>query len=103
MSEREIQKTILDYLQLQENMGKCYCFRAGSGLIKTERGGYFKTGKKGCPDILCLIRSIFVAFEVKAPKGRQSDEQKVTQKKIEKLGGVYKVAKSLEDVIEEFA
>jgi len=102
MKEIEIQRTILEYLQLMENKGKCYCFRAGSGAIKTERGGWFKTGKKGCPDIVCLINTMFVGLEIKAPKGKQSDEQKITQKKIEKLGGVYQVVRSLEDAQKVF-
>lgn len=37
-------------------------------------------------------------IEVKAPKGRQSEDQKVFQKVIERFGGVYILAKSSEDV-----
>jgi len=42
MKETEIQKSILEYLAYQKNI---YFFRAGSGAIRTEQGGYFKTGK----------------------------------------------------------
>lgn len=40
----------------------------------------------------------FFAIEVKAPKGKQSDEQASFQKAVENAGGIYILARSLEDV-----
>jgi hypothetical protein len=102
MSESSIQKAIIDYLTLMENQGKCYFFRSGSGMIKTEKGNYFKTGKAGCPDISLLTKDGFVAIEVKDAKGKLSQAQVEAKNKIESLGGRYIVARSLDDVVELF-
>ena len=99
MSESNIQKAILDYLQYQENLGKLWFVRSGAGAIKTDTGRYFKTGKVGCPDILLCCHGCFIGLEVKTPKGRQSDAQVEAQKIIEACGGKYYVVRSVDDVI----
>ena len=109
VKEREAKKAILDYLAYQERLGKCYVLRTGSGSFQTKDGGWFKTGKKGAPDIvMCWSGKIasagrfgmgtFVAIEVKGDKGMQSVEQVAAQKQIEKLGGKYILARSIKDV-----
>lgn len=100
MSEREIQRNILDYLQILENQGKCYCFRAGSGAIKTDQGRFFKTGKAGCPDIICAFSGKFIGLEVKKESGRQSPIQCETEEKIRRAGGEYHLVRSLDEVAE---
>lgn len=96
--ERILQKAVLDYLQLMENRGRCWCFRAGSGSIKTEKGNWFKTGKSGLPDIVCCIQSRFVGFEIKTKNGRLTENQKTAKKQIENQGGEYHIIRSLEDI-----
>lgn len=55
----------------------------------------------GTPDILACVNGVFVAIEVKKPKGGVvSALQKSKLKKIRKAGGVSMVAKSLEEVKE---
>ena len=76
-----------------------YFIRTASGAVKTNDGRYFKTGKKGSPDITCCIKGKFVGVEVKAPKGHQSSEQKIAEAKIKKLGGDYWLVRSIEDLI----
>lgn len=99
--EREIQKAVLDYLQYLENQRKCYCFRAGSGAFKTQDGGYFKTGKPGCPDIVCCFgKGRFVSFEVKRPKTKQTASQREAEGRIKTLGGEYYVVRNVDDVQE---
>jgi Holliday junction resolvase len=93
--ETPIQNKILKFL---ENKSNTYTVRVGSGAIKTQWGGYFKTGKRGCPDIICCYRGFFVGIEVKAEKGKQSQEQKDTEKQIKQIGGYYFVARSVDDV-----
>lgn len=93
--ETELQKAVLDLLAHIPNI---YCFRSGSGLIKTERGGYFRSGKKGCPDIVCSIKGKFVGLEIKVSKNKLSEFQKQAQREIENSGGVYAVIRSLDDV-----
>jgi len=95
MKESEIQKSILEYLGYQK---KIYFFRAGSGAIRTEQGGYFKTGKKGCPDIIVCKSGKFIGLEVKTEKGRQSENQKQAEQEIIKAGGEYYIVKSIDDV-----
>ena len=86
-------------MQILENQNKLYFFRSGSGAIKTETGRYFKTGKKGCPDItVCLPNGLFLAIEVKTLAGQLSSSQKGTKGLIESLGGYYHVVRSVEDV-----
>lgn len=99
MKETQIQSQIL---KLLEKSNEIYCFRAGSGCIQTAYGGYFKTGKKGLPDIICLYRGLFIGLEVKTDIGRQSKEQKEAEEIIKKLGGFYFVVKSTKDVIKIF-
>jgi len=53
MLEKQIQKQILDYLQGLYSYGVVYFFRSGSGKLKV-KGGYFKTGRNGCPDITVI-------------------------------------------------
>lgn len=89
MKETSIQKNILDYLQCLENRGDAYVLRTGAGAIKTEKGYYFKTGKKGCPDITLLYKGKYLGIEVKGPKGRLSLHQKKAKELIEKAGGIY--------------
>ena len=51
------------------------------------------------PLIICLIsRGTFYGIEVKSEKGRLSPEQQELGSEIEKHGGVYIVARSIDDV-----
>jgi len=99
MSELNIQKAILDYLQYQENGIKLWFVRSASGEVNTDTGRRFKTGKVGCPDILLCKHGCFIGLEVKTAKGRQSKGQKEAQKIIEACGGRYHVVRSIDDVI----
>lgn len=93
--ESQIQKAILDYLSYLPNI---YFFRSGSGAIKTEKGKYFKTGKKGCPDIIVCKNGKFIGIEVKTEKGKLSPAQIKAREEIIKAGGIYLIAKSIDDV-----
>jgi len=98
MQEKIIQKSIIDFLSLLEKRGQLYFFRANSGTVKLASGRFMKTGKAGCPDIICCVGGKFVGFEVKNEKGKQSPTQKTTEEKIEKVGGEYYIVRSVEDV-----
>ena len=97
--EKEIQKSILEFLEWQKNI---YFFRAGAGAVKTIRKngsmGFFKTGKKGLPDIVLVLNGYFIGLEVKRPSGVQSEAQKEAQKDIESAGGKYFLVRSIDDV-----
>lgn len=96
--EREIQKTIIDYLSVMEKMGGLYFVRVGSGAIHTAEGRYFKSGKAGAPDIIVLYKGKYVALEVKTESGKLSSDQLKTKEMIIKCGGDYQVVRSLDDV-----
>lgn len=97
MTEQEIKKSIMDYLNLRADI---YFFRLGSGLIRTEQGRYFKTGARGCPDIVVLKKGRFIGLEVKNDKGKQSEDQQTTENKIKQCGGEYYLVRSIDDVID---
>lgn len=105
MKESEIQKTIMEYLEVKEALGSLYGIRTGSGLIKTGKR-YFKTGKRGCPDITLSYKvcglGIFVGLEVKKEGGKQSESQIEAEKAILKSGGFYFIVKSITDVEKAF-
>lgn len=56
----------------------------------------------GSADLICITRGgLFLAVEAKSKNGRQSKEQKDFQKVIEKLGGIYILGRSDDQVIED--
>ena len=101
--EATIQRAILDYLAWYSLKNKVYWFRSGAGMVRTEAGGMFRSGKPGCPDItVCAPNAggvgVFYGIEVKGPKGRQSATQKVAEAEIVAAGGRYELVRSLEDI-----
>ena len=85
MLEKQVVAKILKYLKSQP---KCFCWK--------EHGGMY--GTTGIPDIICCYRGNFLAFEVKAEKGRLTKLQSVSLEKINEAGGkAYKVT-SLDEV-----
>lgn len=95
--EKDIQKAILDYLGYQKDI---YFFRAGAGAIQTLKGGYFKTGKAGLPDIIVLKDGRFIGLEVKTPSGRVSEAQEQAKQDIVACKGEYHIVTSIDEVIE---
>lgn len=118
MRESIIKKQILLYLQCLENQGKGYFVSTQTGSFPIARRdgshGWMRTGKKGCPDITGCFRFLvkdlsgqgmeywqekYVAIEVKSDIGKQTIQQKETEEKIKKLGGMYLLARDISDLI----
>jgi hypothetical protein len=59
----------------------------------------------GTPDIVGLLRPSgrFVGIEVKSSTGKQRKEQQTMQRVIEAFGGLYVLARSVDDVDRAFA
>jgi hypothetical protein len=57
------------------------------------------SGTKGSADISATIKGKSVKIEVKIGKDRQSEHQKAYQQSIEKSGGLYLIATSFEQFI----
>ena len=102
MKESVIQRAILDYLAWYSIKHKIYWFRSGAGVVKTEAGGVFRSGKPGVPDITICAGGQFIGVEVKTAKGRQSASQKKAEAEIVAAGGVYKIVRNLEGIKELF-
>ena len=100
--ESDIQKAILDYLRLK----KIFCFRSNCGAMPGEYKGkpwFVRFGMPGVSDIIGILTlnnlGVILCVEVKSLKGKQSDAQKEFQEKIQSAGGLYILAKSIDDVV----
>jgi hypothetical protein len=99
MSEIEIQHTVCEYLQRKKH----FFSRINNIPVFDQKRKVYralpKYTRKGFPDILVLWNGFPVFLEIKAPKGRQSPEQKEFQADCEKQSIEYHLIKSLDDVI----
>ncbi len=94
--ERAVQRAILAYLRL-----------TGALVAVTDAGAAYRAGSFGAdtvpagwPDITGLLPGgRFIGIECKAPGGRQSDLQKAIEAEIHKRGGIYVLARSIDDVV----
>lgn len=96
-TEKATQAAILEWLAYKH----VFHYRNNSGAFKTDAGGFYRIGTPGAPDIICVVRGQFIGIEVKDAKGKQNENQVDFQKRLEAAGGVYIVARSLDDVIHD--
>ncbi len=98
--ESDIQKTIIEILQIFENMGKLVFIRnnsfAGKFIRPDGSEGYIKNRKKGSSDLIVFISGKTFFLEVKNEKGEFSNDQKNFKNLIEKLGFSYHVVRDVE-------
>ncbi len=102
-TEKEIENAILDRLKIVPNS---FFWKNNSGGIFDPKARVFRKNTnrhiiKGVPDILGLIAGRFVGIEVKKPKPNKtypSKDQKVFIEKVESVGGIAFIARSVEDV-----
>lgn len=93
-SEKLVLRAVLDYLTYRQY----FFWRNNTGAFKTERGGFYKFGDAGSPDV-CLIKSgKFIGLEVK-DKAKQSEAQKDWQARCEEAGGQYYIVRSIDDLV----
>lgn len=72
-------------------------WRINVGAWKTEHG-FVRSAPKGTPDICGILTGGFALFiETKSATGRQSKEQKAFQAMVERFGGCYVLARSVEE------
>jgi hypothetical protein len=78
--------------------------RTNAGSWQDEHGNYIYGAKAGTSDKTVAIpaqegrSAAFLALEVKSATGRQSPAQKAYQARVEAIGGLYILARSVEDV-----
>lgn len=98
MSEAVIQQQIRLALGQRDDI---MMFRINVGKFRPLDGGprVIQSAPEGTPDLLGVIMpGRAFAIEVKAPKGKQRTAQVAWQHAWEKRGGIYILARSLEDV-----
>ena len=103
ISEKQIEEAILDYLQ----RSGIFCWKNPTGATKHVdkygRERWMRYGKKGSSDIIGLLPGgRFLAIEVKSKSGILSPEQEEFLQQVNEKGGVGIVARSVDEVIEDF-
>lgn len=73
--------------------------RTNAGSWQDESGRWIYGAKAGTSDrVVCLPNGVFCAIEDKSTTGKQSDAQTRFQQRVESLGGLYILARSVADV-----
>ena len=85
MKEADIVKAILRYLK---TVDRCFCWK--------EHGGMY--GTAGIPDIIACINGRFFGFEVKTEKGKPTELQTATIRKINRAHGTAQIVRSVDEV-----
>lgn len=98
ITEAVLQRAVMDYLGWLANLEPLYYFRSAAGMVKTEAGRVFKTGRPGVPDISVLWRGKYYGLEVKTSTGRQSALQKQAEAEIIATGNEYHIIRCIDDV-----
>jgi len=99
--EKDVQRSILDYLEL---IGAFY-YRNNSGAMVAEYKGkkrLLRFGAKGSPDIIVVKNGLYIGVEVKGTDGKQSEDQMDFARRLIKAGGEYILAHSLDSFVEQF-
>ena len=97
-TEKDTQKAILQYLEAK----KVFHWRNNSGAIQSEYKGksrFMRYGYSGSPDIIAVVGGRFIGIEVKDIKGKMNPNQEIFKENLEKAGGLYLLAKSIDDVM----
>ena len=97
MQETQIQNKILAALK----KAGIFCWRCNNGAVWDSKLHTYRASVtlKGVPDIIGILPGgIFLGIEVKTDKGRQSPDQLLFQKRLEEEGGIYILARSVDDV-----
>lgn len=99
MIEGDIQRQIM--LGIQQEWPTALIKRQNTGAGKDHAGNFVRFGVPGQGDLACVIFGLAVEVEVKTPTGRQSKVQKNYQAALERAGGIYVLARSVEEALEQ--
>ncbi len=95
-AERDIQAEILIAITA---LPGAFFWRSNTGAMRSANGATIRFNRPGTPDILGVWRGVPYGIEVKTATGRQSPEQRKWQSMWERAGGVYTVARSVDDAL----
>lgn len=99
-TEREVLAACLAYLGARPD---CRVWRNQTGQLPDRNGRVVSFGLRGSADILGIgPGGRLVAVECKAPEGRVRPEQAAFGRMIHERGGIYILARSVEDLYSEF-
>lgn len=102
MLEAVLQRLILGQLHHVEGV---WVWRQNVGAMRDHRGRLVRFGLPGQADISGLVlqpsgRGVRLEIECKSDEGAQTPEQRVFEEQVRRFGGVYILARALEDVLE---
>lgn len=99
--ESKIQTAVLKYLLKQG----VFAWRQNNLAVFDPKLNGYRThnGLKGVPDILSVINGRLIGWEIKTPRGRQSADQMLFQKRLERNGGKYCLVRSLDEAKEMYS
>lgn len=99
-AEKQLQNQILRQFATRSDL-RLWRANAGVGTYVDADGNERRVrfGIKGQADLSGILPGgVRLEIEVKGPRGRQTDEQRAFQGMIEHMGGVYVLARAIEDV-----
>ena len=96
MKEADVLKACKEYLFLRGH----FCARVNSGCFETKSGGWFKAvDVNGFPDLIGISKDGKpLAVECKSEKGRLSRSQEIYKAAFIARGGLYVLARGIEDL-----
>jgi len=110
MKESELSKSIKDYCQYMENLGKCILIRNNSfnGWLcsprlrppEEYRPHYVKQGKKGSGDFFLILKGMVVMVETKGRNKKLTNDQIEFKKKAEALDMKFVKVTDVDQIIE---
>jgi hypothetical protein len=99
-SERQIQHEILSTLGSRPDLAMIWRNNTGKARSLHDPNVVVSFGVPGSPDIIGFLRNgRFLGIEVKAARGNQSEQQRRFQARCEQMGGLYVLARSVDDAM----
>lgn len=103
MAERDIQNDILMVVGSRKDVR---LWRQNAGMARSmESNNVIRMGVAGCADLTGIVTisgiGIRLEIEVKTQKGRQSDQQIRFEKMVQDRGGIYILARSVDDAVSQ--
>jgi hypothetical protein len=96
-AEADVLKAVLATLEMHPKVA--WVARMNSGAFEVE-GRFIKAGFKGCSDILGMLKGgRLLAVECKSSKGKETADQAAFGARVAEEGGLYFVARSVDDVM----
>lgn len=99
MTEREIQKLVVEWFRATyKDKGEIIC--VPNEVTHYSSNKWQAVGmRKGCSDLLVILKGKVIFVELKTPQNKQSYEQVGFQRSVENLGYEYYVVRSLDEFI----